>query len=55
MDTLIQFAYLAAAVLLIQGLRMLGSPKTAPKGNLTASVGMLVAIVATLLMKEVVS
>jgi NAD(P) transhydrogenase subunit beta len=55
MDQLIQFAYLAAAVLLIQGLRMLGSPKTAPKGNLTAAAGMLVAIVATLLMKQVVS
>jgi len=51
---LIQFAYLAAAVLLILGLRQLGSPKTAPRGNLTASVGMLVAIVATLLKQEVV-
>jgi NAD(P) transhydrogenase subunit beta len=51
---LIQFAYLAAAVLLIQGLRQLGSPKTAPRGNLTASIGMLVAVVATLLKQEVV-
>jgi NAD(P) transhydrogenase subunit beta len=55
MDQLIQFAYLAAAVLLIMGLRLLGSPKTAPRGNITAAVGMLIAIVATLLMKQVVS
>jgi len=51
---LIQFAYLAAAVLLILGLRQLGSPKTAPKGNLTASIGMLVAVVATLVKQDVV-
>ncbi len=44
-DQLIQFAYLAAAVLLIRGLRGLGSPKTAPRGNLTAAAGMLIAIV----------
>jgi NAD(P) transhydrogenase subunit beta len=50
----IQFAYLAAAVLFILGMRMLGSPKTAPKGNLVAAVGMLVAVVATLVMKGVV-
>ncbi len=54
-EQLTQFAYLAAAVLLILGLRMLGSPKTAPKGNLTAAVGMLIAIVATLMMREIVS
>ena len=55
MSQLIQFAYLAAAVLLIVGMRNLGSPKTAPRGNQIAAVGMLVAIVATLLVQEVVS
>jgi NAD(P) transhydrogenase subunit beta len=50
----IQFAYLAAAVLLIVGMRNLGSPKTAPKGNLIAASGMAIAIVATLLIQEVV-
>ncbi len=54
-DQFIQFAYLVAAVLLIRGLSGLGSPKTAPRGNLTAAAGMLIAIVATLLMKGVVS
>jgi NAD(P) transhydrogenase subunit beta len=47
-DHIIQYAYLAAAVLLIVGMRQLSSPKTAPRGNLTAAFGMLVAIVATL-------
>ena len=51
---LIQLAYLAAAVLLILGMRGLGSAKTAPRGNLIASVGMLIAIVAPLLIQEVV-
>ena len=51
---LLQFAYLAAAVLLILGLRDLSSPKTAPRGNAVAAVGMLVAVVATLLQQEVV-
>ena len=53
-NTLIQLAYLAAAVLFILGLRMLSSPKSAPRGNLTAAVGMFIAIVATLLNSEVI-
>ena len=54
MNELIQFAYLVAAVLFILGLRMLSSPKTAPRGNLTAAIGMLIAVVATLVDSEVV-
>jgi NAD(P) transhydrogenase subunit beta len=52
--TLIQFSYLVAAVLFILGLRNLSSPKTATRGNAMAAVGMLIAIVATLLYQEVV-
>ena len=51
----IPYAYLLAAVLFILGLRQLGSPKTASRGNLTAAVGMLIAIVATLVNQEIVS
>jgi NAD(P) transhydrogenase subunit beta len=51
---LIQFSYLVAAVLFILGLRNLSSPKTAATGNAMAAVGMLIAIVATLLYQEVV-
>ncbi|MCP4036457.1 MAG: NAD(P)(+) transhydrogenase (Re/Si-specific) subunit beta, partial [bacterium] len=53
--TFIQSSYLAAAVLFILGLRNLSSPKTAVTGNFQAAVGMLIAIVATLLNKSVVS
>jgi NAD(P) transhydrogenase subunit beta len=52
---LIQAAYLVAAVLFILGLRGLSSPKTAVRGNQMAAVGMLIAIVATLLVQGVVS
>ncbi len=54
-NQLIQIAYLVAAVLFTLGLRNLSSPRTAPRGNLLAAVGMLIAVVATLLMREVVS
>ena len=47
-------AYLVAAVLLILGMRNLGSPRTAPAGNAMAAVGMLIAIVTTLLHQDVV-
>ena len=39
--------YLAAGVLFILGLRGLGSPRTARRGNLLAAIGMLLAIVVT--------
>jgi NAD(P) transhydrogenase subunit beta len=53
-DHLIQYSYLVGAVLLILGMRALSSPKTAVRGNLTASVGMLVLVVATLFTAGVV-
>ncbi|MFC1786332.1 NAD(P)(+) transhydrogenase (Re/Si-specific) subunit beta [Candidatus Neomarinimicrobiota bacterium] len=40
--------YVLAAVLFIIGLKKLSHPKTARKGNIIASIGMLIAIVATL-------
>jgi NAD(P) transhydrogenase subunit beta len=53
--TYVQFAYLAAAVLFILGLKKLGSARTAPRGNALAAIGMLIAIVATLLKSGVVN
>ena len=53
--TLIQSAYLIAAILFILGLRNLSSPKTAALGNAMSAAGMLIAIVATLLYQQVVS
>lgn len=49
MEQLINLAYIVAAVLFIFGIKMLGSATTARRGNLLSSVGMLVAVVATLL------
>jgi H+-translocating NAD(P) transhydrogenase subunit beta len=51
MEDLIQAGYIAAAVLFILGLKMLGSQATARRGNLISAVGMLIAVVATLLTK----
>lgn len=55
LGTGIQLVYLIAASLFIWGLKNLGSPATARKGNLLASIGMLVAIVVTLLDQQVLN
>jgi H+-translocating NAD(P) transhydrogenase subunit beta len=49
----IQVAYLACAVAFIVGLRRLSRPDTARSGNRIAAVGMLAAIVATLVDRRV--
>jgi NAD(P) transhydrogenase subunit beta len=51
----INLAYLVASILFIYGLKGLGSPKTAVRGNMLGAVGMLIAIIATLVNKEVLS
>jgi NAD(P) transhydrogenase subunit beta len=51
----IDLAYLVAAVLFILGLKGLTKPRTAVRANLLGATGMLIAIVATLLDREVVS
>ena len=51
----IELTYLVAASLFILGLKQLGSPATARKGNLLAAVGMLLAVVATLLDRQVLN
>jgi H+-translocating NAD(P) transhydrogenase subunit beta len=53
-NTLPQLAYLLAASLFILGLKNLGTARTARRGNLLASAGMLVAIVVTLLDRQIV-
>ena len=52
-EQLINLAYIVAAMLFIYGLKQLGSPATARRGNLFSSVGMLIAIVVTLLSKQI--
>src|SRR3954468_23533055 len=48
----IDLLYIVAFSLFIVGLRMLRGPRTAVRGNQTAAVGMAVAVVATLLNRE---
>ena len=50
-----QLVYLVAAVLFIIGLQRLQSPATARGGNGISAIGMLVAIVATLVVADIVS
>ncbi len=54
-QTLIELAYVAAAILFILGMKRLQSPTTARTGNQMAASGMLVAVVATLFLHEIVS
>lgn len=51
----INLSYLVSAIFFILGLKGMTRPKTAVRGNLYGSIGMLIAVVATLLAAEVVS
>ena len=53
--TLINFAYLVASVLFILGLKGLTHPRTAVRGNLLGALGMLLAVVVTLLDQRILS
>ncbi len=53
-ETWLALCYLGASACFIVGLKRLSSPRTAPSGNALAAVGMLVAIAATLLDREIV-
>lgn len=48
MSNLVQIAYLISSILFIIGIKLLGKTKDARKGNIISAVGMLLAIVATL-------
>ncbi|MDB4970248.1 MAG: transhydrogenase [Myxococcales bacterium] len=54
-DALVQLLYLAASVLFILGLQALGKVETARRGVVYAEIGMLLAVVGTLLHHEIVS
>lgn len=51
---LINFVYIASALLFIAGLKMLTSPATARRGNAISALGMLIAVVLTLLDQGIV-
>ena len=56
MDTalLVNLAYIASSILFIVGLKMLGSPDTARRGNFLSSSGMLLAVLITLLDQNII-
>ena len=54
-DLIANFSYIVAALLFIVGLKMLGSPATARRGNWLSSVGMLVAVTAGLFNKGIIT
>ncbi|MCK4508967.1 MAG: NAD(P)(+) transhydrogenase (Re/Si-specific) subunit beta, partial [Desulfuromonadales bacterium] len=51
---LINLSYIVAAVLFILGLKLLGSPATARRGNMLSALGMLLAVVVTLLDQAII-
>ena len=53
-SALVQLAYLVAAICFILGLKDLSHPETARRGNAVASLGMLLAIVTTLVGQDIV-
>ena len=52
--SIIGFSYVVSATLFILGLKLLGSPATARKGNALSAIGMLIAVVVTLLDQGIV-
>ncbi len=54
-ELIANFSYIGAAILFIFGLKMLGSPATARRGNLLSSLGMLIAVVAGLTAESIIS
>ena len=50
----VNLTYILASMLFILGLKMLGSPETARKGNLVSSSGMLLAVLVTLLDQSII-
>jgi len=53
--TVIELAYLAAAILFVLGMKRLQSPTTARAGNQMAAAGMLVAVIATLFLYDILT
>ena len=45
--TLIELAYIIAAIFFIVGIKKLGNAETARQGNRVSAIGMLIAVVAT--------
>ena len=55
MEDWVSIGYLLSAILFISGLKKLGHPRTAPFGNQLGAMGMLVAVITTILTMELAS
>jgi NAD(P) transhydrogenase subunit beta len=53
-SALINLAYLLASILFILGLKGLAHPRTAVRGNLIGAIGMLIAVVVTMLDRHII-
>ena len=53
--TIVSFVYLFAGILFILGIKGLTKPKTAVRGNRLSALGMLIAVVVTLLDSSIVN
>ncbi|XOV81114.1 MAG: NAD(P)(+) transhydrogenase (Re/Si-specific) subunit beta [Aestuariibacter sp.] len=53
--TIVNLAYVVAAVLFIFGLKLLSHPSTAKKGNLVSALGMFIAVIVTLIRQDIIS
>ena len=54
-DPLISLAYLVSSILFILALRGLSSPEQGRRGVFLGEIGMLIAVLATLVKREIVS
>lgn len=54
-QSIVAVAYIVAAIFFIFGLKMLSKPTTAVRGNMISAIGMLIAVVVTLLHRDVVT
>jgi NAD(P) transhydrogenase subunit beta len=48
LETLIDFGYIVASILFITGIKMLGRPQRARRGNMVSALGMLIAVATAL-------
>ncbi|MCT8333990.1 NAD(P)(+) transhydrogenase (Re/Si-specific) subunit beta [Leptospira sp. 85282-16] len=53
--SILNLSYLVASILFIVGIKQLAHPKTATRGNLLGALGMLIAVVATLFDKAILT
>ena len=54
-ELIANFSYIVAAIFFVFGLKMLGSPATARRGNLYSSFGMFIAVCAGLTAEGIIT